>query len=223
MIDLHAHTFFSDGILSPSELVYRAKCKGYAVVALTDHVDYSNMEFVIPKMVKVAKILTENYGIIVVPGVELTYVPPKLIESAAGRCRKLGSKVVVVHGETVAESVPPGTNMSAVEAGVDILAHPGHLSEEEASIAAKNDVKIEITTRRWHRVTNKEVAQVAFKMKSKLVLNTDSHTPDDFLTIDLIAQVLIDAGLSNDYYDVMQKNSQEIVDRVQCKSTCERG
>ena len=211
MIDLHTHTFFSDGVLCPSELVYRAKYKGYTAIALTDHIDYSNMESVIPSIIKVAKILMENYCIVVLPGAELTYIPPKLIKDAADKCRKLGAKIIVVHGETVAETVPPKTNICAVEAGVDLLAHPGHLSEEEAGIAAENDVKIEITSRRGHKVTNREVAEVALKKKAKLVLNTDSHSPENLLTKELIAQVLSDAGLPSDYYDIMQKNSAEII------------
>ncbi|GMO66713.1 MAG: histidinol phosphate phosphatase domain-containing protein [Endomicrobiia bacterium] len=211
VIDLHTHTFFSDGVLSPFELVYRAKSNGYIAIALTDHVDYSNMEFVISNIVKAAKILRESYGILVLPGAELTYIPPKLIKCATEECRKLGAKVVVVHGETVAEVVPPETNMYAVEAHVDILAHPGHLSEKEAETAAKNNVKIEITTRKSHGITNKEVAEVALKKKARLVLDTDTHNPEDLLTKELIDLVLSESGLPGYYYDIMQKNALEIV------------
>jgi histidinol phosphatase-like PHP family hydrolase len=211
MIDLHAHTFFSDGILSPFELVYRARYKGYTAIALTDHIDYSNMDFVIPKIVKAAKMLTENYDILVLPGAELTYIPPKLIKSAVAECRNLGAKIIVVHGETVAETVPLETNLYAVNAGIDILAHPGHLSKETAVSAALNNVKIEITTRKGHNITNREVARIALSKNAKLVLDTDTHTPDNFLTKKIIEQTLLDAGLPVDYYNIMQKNSQEIV------------
>ncbi|MDR3274511.1 MAG: histidinol phosphate phosphatase domain-containing protein [Endomicrobium sp.] len=211
MIDLHTHTFFSDGVLSPFELVYTAKHKDYTTIAITDHIDYSNMEFVILNIIKAVKVLTECYDILVLPGAELTYIPPKLIKSAADECRKLGAKIVVVHGETVAETVPPETNIYAVKAGVDILAHPGHLSEEEAVIAAENDVKIEITTRKGHSAANKEVAETAINKRAKLVLNTDTHMPENLLTKKLIIQTLSDAGLPVNYYDVMQKNSLEIV------------
>ncbi|MDR3330733.1 MAG: histidinol phosphate phosphatase domain-containing protein [Endomicrobium sp.] len=211
MIDLHTHTFFSDGVLGPSELVYRAKFRGYTVIAVTDHVDYSNMELVIPQMIKVAKILTTSYDILVLPGAELTYIPPKLINTVAKECRNLGARIIVVHGESVVETVPPETNYYAVNAKIDILAHPGHLSENEANIAAKNDVKIEITTRNGHNITNKEVALIAIKKNAKLVLNTDTHMPENLLTQSLILQTLLDSGLPANYYDIMQKNSQEIV------------
>ncbi|MDR3195524.1 MAG: histidinol phosphate phosphatase domain-containing protein [Endomicrobium sp.] len=213
MIDLHTHTFFSDGVLSPSELVYRARKRGYTAIAITDHVDRSNMDFVIPRIAKLAKILTESYGILVLPGAELTYVPPNLVREASYECRKLGAKVVVAHGETIEEVVPEGTNLAAVEAKVDILAHPGHLSDETAVLAAKNNVKIEITTKEKHSVTNKEVAKVALKNKAKLVINTDAHEPEHFLTKKLIIEVLSDAGLSADFFGEMQKNSLEIVNK----------
>ncbi|MDR0486213.1 MAG: histidinol phosphate phosphatase domain-containing protein [Elusimicrobiota bacterium] len=215
MIDLHTHTFFSDGVLIPSELVYRAKFLNYAAIAITDHIDYSNMDFVIPKIVEVSKVLTDNYEIFVLPGAELTYIPPKLIGAATEKCRKLGAKIIVVHGETKAETVPPQTNLSAVKADIDILAHPGFLSEEEAEIAAKNDIKIEITTRNFHKKTNDAVARVALQKSAKLVLNTDAHQPDNLLTKQIIKETLAAAGLEENYYEIMLKNSREIISKYQ--------
>lgn len=211
MIDLHTHTFFSDGILSPSELVYRAKRCGYTVISITDHVDYSNVNFVVPRIVKLAKILTESCGLLVLPGAEITCVRPDLIKEVSYECRNLGARVVVVHGETIEEVVPEGTNSAAVEAKVDVLAHPGYLSDKVAALAAKNNVKIEITTKARHGATNREVAEVALKNNAKLIMNTDTHEPDHLLTKKLIKKVLSDAGLSIDFFNEMQKNSLEIV------------
>jgi histidinol phosphatase-like PHP family hydrolase len=213
MIDLHTHTLFSDGALLPSELVYRAKYKGYKAIAITDHGDYSNIDFNIPRIIKVSEILTRHYEIQVIPGVELTYVPPKLIKEAAAECRKLGAKIIVVHGETTAETVPPQTNLYALEAGIDILAHPGHLSAEEASIAAKNDVKIEITTRKGHKATNAEVAAAALNAGAKMVLNTDTHVPENLFTREIILQTLSESGLPAHYYETMLQNAREILNK----------
>jgi histidinol phosphatase-like PHP family hydrolase len=44
IVDLHAHTFQSDGTLLLSELVRRAETRGYAAIGVTDHVDASNIE-----------------------------------------------------------------------------------------------------------------------------------------------------------------------------------
>jgi len=46
------------------------------------------------------------------------------------KARRLGAELVVVHGETLVEPVPPGTNRRAIEAGADILAHPGLITPE---------------------------------------------------------------------------------------------
>lgn len=148
MIDLHTHTLFSDGALIPAETARRAFVAGYKAIALTDHVDDSNIDFVIPRMVRVCGKLSEKGDIFVIPGVELTHVDPSDIASLAAEARKLGAKIVVVHGETLTEPVPPGTNLAAIRAGVDILAHPGLITREETKLAAKKGVYLEITTRR---------------------------------------------------------------------------
>jgi len=100
MIDLHTHTFFSDGVLVPSELVYRAKVKGYRAIAITDHGDFSNIDFIIPRIKAATKNLSKMYGITVLAGIEITYVPPALISKAIILSRKLGADIVLVHGET---------------------------------------------------------------------------------------------------------------------------
>ena len=63
MIDFHTHTIFSDGELVPSELVRRALVNGYEAIALTDHVDSSNIDFVLPRIVKVAEQLNKYWSI----------------------------------------------------------------------------------------------------------------------------------------------------------------
>ena len=51
MFDFHTHTFLSDGVLSPIELVRRAIKCGYRVMAITDHVGPGNMEFVLKTLI----------------------------------------------------------------------------------------------------------------------------------------------------------------------------
>ena len=174
-IDLHTHTIFSDGELTPSELVRRAMELGHTAIAITDHVDVTNIDLVVPGLVKAAE-LGSDY-IPVIPGVELTYVPPSKIDMMAKRARDLGAEIVVVHGETVAEPVPPNTNLrSVMSPNVDILAHPGLITLEEAEIAARNDVALEITGRAYHNITNGHVANMARKAGAKMVINSDAHT-----------------------------------------------
>ena len=52
MYDFHTHTFLSDGVLSPIELIRRALTIGYKVMAITDHVGPGNLEFILNSLKK---------------------------------------------------------------------------------------------------------------------------------------------------------------------------
>ncbi|MEW6681279.1 MAG: histidinol phosphate phosphatase domain-containing protein [bacterium] len=106
MIDLHTHTLLSDGELIPSEHVHRAYIKGVEIIGLTDHVDASNIDFVVPRLVKICKELQGRFPIKVIPGCELTHVPPETIKELADYARSLGARIIVVHGESISDMVP---------------------------------------------------------------------------------------------------------------------
>ena len=213
MIDLHTHTLFSDGELGPSELVYRAKVKGYDTIAITDHGDFASFDLVIPRIRRVEKDLSRYYGITVIPGIEITYVPPALISRAVKECRRRGARIIVVHGETPAETVPPGTNRAAILAGTDILAHPGKITPDEVMLARDKGVCLEITTRRGHNVTNRHVARLAKKYGASLVMDTDTHSPENLMNEDSIKATLAMSGLTRDDFRVMQENSRQLISR----------
>lgn len=160
----------------PSELVRRAEVKGYTAIALTDHADTSNIDFIVPRLVKVSRTLNAHWKIRSIPGVEITHAPIQEIARLVRAARKYGARIVLVHGETVSEPVIPGTNRYAIEAGCDILAHPGLISEEDARLAARKGVCLEITTRKSHRATNRHVFERARRVGAKLVLNNDAHS-----------------------------------------------
>jgi histidinol phosphatase-like PHP family hydrolase len=196
MIDFHTHTVFSDGELIPSELVRRAQVIGYRIIGITDHGDVSNIDFIIPRIRAVAEALNKHGMIRVIPGIELTHVPPADIGPLTRRARELGASLVVMHGESPVEPVCPGTNRAAIDAGVDILAHPGLISEEDARSAAKNGVALEITARKGHSLTNGHVARTALESGATLVINTDTHSPDNLITLEKAFLVLRGAGLT---------------------------
>ncbi len=207
MIDLHAHTVFSDGVLIPSELVRRAEFVGLKGIGLTDHGDFSNIDFIVPRMVAIAEKLNSVLSIKVVPGIEITHVPPGLISDAAKKARFLGAKVIIVHGETIVEPVAPGTNNAAIEADIDILAHPGLISEEEVLKAKENGVFLEISARKGHSLTNGHIARLAGKIGAKLIINTDAHAPEDLIDEKMAKKIVYGAGLTENDYDMMQKNA----------------
>jgi histidinol phosphatase-like PHP family hydrolase len=195
MIDLHTHTTFSDGELIPSELVRRAEVLGYTAIGITDHVDYTNIEHVLACVSRV-KYLEDVLDIRIIVGVEITHVPPPKIGPLALLARKLGAEIVVVHGETPVEPVRPGTNRAALEARVDILAHPGFITLEEAELARENDVCLEITSRLGHNITNGHVARIASQARAKMVVDTDTHAPRDLINSERAQQIAVGAGLT---------------------------
>ncbi|MBI9077816.1 MAG: histidinol phosphate phosphatase domain-containing protein [Desulfatibacillum sp.] len=204
MIDLHTHTIFSDGALIPAELARRAQVAGLKAMAMTDHGDHSNLDFIIPRLVTVARELNAVMPFIVIPGIELTHVPPPLIADAAKKARDLGARVVVVHGETIVEPVCPGTNQAAIDARVDVLAHPGMISEAEATQAAEMGILLEITGRKGHSLTNGHVARMAQKTGARLVVNSDSHAPGDLMSPEWAQKVVLGAGLTEADFQAMQ-------------------
>ena len=211
MIDLHTHTVFSDGELIPFELARRAAVAGYRALAITDHGDFSNMDLIIPRLSRIAQDLGKSLGIAVIPGIELTHIPPAMIAEATAEARSLGAKLVVCHGETIVEPVAVGTNRAAIEAGVDILSHPGLINAEEVALAAAAGVCLEITTRKGHSLTNGHVAKLALAAGAKLVVNNDAHAPGDLLSLEMARKIALGAGLSEDQFEQCRRNSEELV------------
>jgi len=214
MIDLHTHTLFSDGELIPSELVRRALVKGYRAIALTDHMDESTMDFAIPRIVRIAEKLSGALPITVIPGAEITHVPPDGVSHAVAEARRLGARIVVVHGETVVEPVSPGTNRAAIEAGADLLSHPGLITDEEARLAKEKGVLIEITARKGHSLANGHVAMMAAKHGALIVINTDCHSPADLITLEFADTVLRAAGVGDAGIQAAFANAENLVKRV---------
>ena len=196
MIDLHIHSVFSDGELIPSEIARRLSAMNYKAFAITDHADFSNIEFILSNLLKIRDFL-EEYELKILVGVELTHIPPKLIGKAVKISRNLGAEIVIVHGETIVEPVKEGTNFHAVQEDIDILAHPGLIDEKTAELASENGVYLEITTRKGHSLTNGHVVKMGKKFGCEFVLNTDSHSPSDFITKDFAEKVLKGAGIDN--------------------------
>jgi putative hydrolase len=214
LIDLHTHTIFSDGLLIPSELVRYAAVTGYRAIAVTDHGDHSNLDFIIPRIVHVCAILSASHHLPVIPGIELTFVPPEHIAELAGKARALGARIIVVHGETIVEPVIPGTNLAALRAPVDILAHPGLITEEAAALAAERGIFLEITTRRGHSLTNGHVVRMARGNGASLIMNTDAHLPEDLVTDETARKIAAGAGLTEGEIRDMFHHSEELAEQA---------
>ena len=214
MIDLHSHSLYSDGELLPAEALRRVTVLGYRYLGITDHVDASNFDLVLERLRRAALELNKVSQTKLIPGVEFTHVPPSQLGPMVAQARALGAALVVVHGETLMEPVAPGTNRAGLEAEIDILAHPGLISREEVELAARRGIMLEISARAGHSLANGHVAALAREVGAGLVLNTDSHSPGNYITRDRAYQIAQGAGLSLEECHQMLTNSETVACRA---------
>ncbi len=214
MIDLHSHTFASDGVLGPSELARRAEAAGLAALAITDHADASNLERVVGEIAAFVRETQPYLHIRLIAGVELTHVPPGQVATLVRRARALGAAIVLVHGETVSEPVAPGTNRAAIEAGVDVLAHPGLISDEDARLAAAKGVLLEVSTRPSHGMANGHVVAAARAAAAGLVIDSDTHEPSDIMEPGWRRRAALGAGLAEADIERIDRAMAGLVERL---------
>lgn len=218
LYDLHTHTFHSDGVLSPLELINRAVVNGYVAIGITDHVALGSLERMISELREDCALAGRYWSINAIPGVELTHLPPDAIHSVAEAARELGALLIVVHGETTQEPVPGGTNLAALNCPfVDILAHPGLLTRDEAALAAKNGKYLELSARRGHRDSNGHVAEMAMQAGAKMLVNSDAHKEDNLLTPQAAEEVLQSANVSQLHDEILLQNPQALIQKIMAR------
>jgi histidinol phosphatase-like PHP family hydrolase len=214
MIDFHTHSLLSDGELLPSELARRAEAKGYRAIGISDHVDCSNADFIIPRLLLAGREIQSVMAIEVFAGAEITHVPPGLIAAMVSRCRELGAEYLVVHGETIVEPVQPGTNDAALDANIDILSHPGLLTPEQARRAAARGIFLEISCRAGHCLTNGHVARTALAAGAKLLVGSDAHAPCDLVAAEEASRVARGAGLMEREVKAVWRNAELLLRKL---------
>jgi putative hydrolase len=216
LYDFHTHSFFSDGELLPTELIRRAIFNGYSAIAITDHASASNFRSIIDQVRRDSDLVKQEWKFNVLVGIELTHCPPRSISRLAAEAKEAGADIVVVHGETLVEPVPPGTNQASAECpDVDILAHPGLLTKKQASLAKENGVFLEVTSRRGHCLGNGNTVVVAREIGAKLLINSDTHSPGDLHTESFAKSIGLGAGLTLvELADVLGRNPLELLQRV---------
>ncbi len=214
MHDLHTHTYNSDGVLGLAELARRCSVLGYDGLVFSDHCDCSNLDDIITRAKTFCEESDGLFGDLqILAGCELTHVPPPQIERLIARARALGAAVVLVHGETIAEPVAGGTNRSAIEAGADVLAHPGLISRAEVQLAAEKGVLLEISARKGHSLTNGHVARLALEQGCPLCFGSDGHAPGDYPDMDTARRILMGAGMTLKQAEEVMQNTAAFFDR----------
>ncbi len=210
MFDFHTHSLLSDGCLLPSELARRYEEKGFKAIAITDHVDISNIKRVVAEITCFCKNWPKN-RIKVLPGVELTHIPLEQFGLLTKYARKHGIKIIVAHGESPVEPVLKGTNKAALNSDINILAHPGKITKEDALLAKKRGIFLEITCRIGHSKTNRHVAKIAKNTGAKLVFNSDCHLPEDIPDLKIFKKNAQKAGITAADFARCQKTAQKLL------------
>ena len=213
MIDLHTHTFLSDGELLPEELVRRCETHGLEAVVVGDHVGLSNLQFVLDAHTRLCETVKGVASVAAVPGCELTHVNPKLAARAVAEARGAGARIVIGHGETIAEPVALGSNRAYIEAGVDVLAHPGLISIEDARLAAERGVCLEVSGRKGHCLANGHVVRMARESGAGLVFGSDAHGPADLMNCETAEKVLRGAGMTEDEIAGLWKRARQLIEQ----------
>jgi putative hydrolase len=214
--DFHAHSFLSDGGDSPTGMWTEGRRIGHRVLALTDHLSLDDPAPLLRRLHREAR-AWEGDPFVPLVGVELTLLPPRKIAGIARAARRAGAEIVIVHGETLAEHVPEGTNRAAIESGlVDVLAHPGLLTPEEAQLAKDHSVALEISARKGHSLGNGLVAQVARAVGAELVVDSDAHAPEQLVPAVDARRIALGAGIPEKELDrVLEGNPKSILRRCQ--------
>jgi len=120
-----------------------------------------------------------------------------------------------VHGESIVERVPAGTNRAALDSGeIDVLAHPGLLEEADARLARDHDVFLEISARRGHSLTNGLVVARARAAGAALVVDSDAHAPEQLVPPERARAIALGAGVPEAEADaVLLRNPARLLRR----------
>ena len=214
-IDFQNHSTLSDGVLEPLALLRRAVQLNFHAIALTEHVDARNVERMVERLLQVQS-RARSLPLIFIPGVEITGVQPNEIAALARRARLAGARLVLVHGETLMGGALPGTNLAAAQCPeVDLIGHPGFLSEEAAHAAQENNIFVELSGREVHSLTNGYVAKLAERAGFSLVVDSDAHRPEQMLAMDRAELVARGAGLEGDQIErALVTNPEELLART---------
>ena len=129
LCELHAHTTRSDGALSPRELCDLFGRAGFDVLAITDHttphgnIQQEDFAGYLEELTLEAERARRLYGLLVIPGLELTCDDPDPVR--AGHALALGLRSFV----GVAEGLEPALRAARAQGAALVAAHPYSLPE----------------------------------------------------------------------------------------------
>jgi len=88
------------------------------------------------------------------------------------------------------------------------------ISPEDAILAKERGVALEITTRKGHSISNGHLAKIALETGALLVINTDSHAPEDLITLERARMILRASGITEKNTDHTIANSEKLLYKI---------
>jgi histidinol phosphatase-like PHP family hydrolase len=211
--DLCLHSCLSDGRSTPAAMLARAHMLGLRAVALAEHADGVTMARVLEHLRMLNAAYSALWDLVVVPAVELTGIPPAALAEEVAMARSMGA-LVVVHGEGMGGAAMPGTNLAAIEAGADVLAHPGLISETEAARAAQTGTTLMITACPGHCLANGHVWRLAKQFGAPVVVTSGAHREGELLGALGLRAVALGAGMEEKEWRICQTHAWTLACRV---------
>lgn len=211
--DLCLHSSLSDGRSTPAAMLARAHALGLRAVALAEHADRATLGSILAALQDLAAAYSAILDLVVVPAVELTGVPPACLAEEVVRARELGARLVLVHGEGLGGVAAPGTNLAAVEAGADILAHPGLIGDAETSRAAETGVALMLSARAGQCLANGHVWRQAQRFGAPVVVASAAHGEGELLGPGGLRAVALGAGMDEDDWRASQTHAWRLACR----------
>lgn len=206
MFDAHVH-LGAQGEYAAAEVAALARQLGYRSIGLLARCDQHALATVLPPLVRACRSLALFGDGEALPGVELVHIPPPLMAESIAAARAAGAGMVAVHGEFPGGCVPCGTTLAAIEAGADLVLHPGSLTIEEATCAARRGVYLELSLCPRHGLFNGHVARLAEQAGASLLAGSNARQPHDMLPLPGRRAVLRGAGLNEAQADRVDADS----------------
>ena len=212
MLDFHVHV--GDSYLLPAEAIRLARLAGYKAVGLAVRADGATLALLLPWLLQLSRHYSLYSGVEAFAGVELTHIPPALMPEAVAEARSMGAAFVLAHGESVDGTTEVGTNHAAIAAGVDILAHPGIITAEDAAMAGESGVLLEITPAPLHGLANAHVAAMAVEYGCGLVFGGNIKSPRHFLSRETYLAVLRGARIEGEAKAIFEASQNDLMQRL---------
>lgn len=95
---------------------------------------------------------------------------------------------------------------------IDVLGHPGLITIDDAETAKENDIALEISARCGHSLSNGHVAKIAREVGANLIIDTDTHSPDNLINYEMAYKIGLAAGLTEkEVVKALVDNPQKIL------------